>query len=85
MSFFLSLSHDLSRLHTYEPERYVVAMKWMKDVYIAQNVCLPFDLTYEKDRKEKWEMQYGKMRYESLLLYRPTKANKYKSYQPSLF
>lgn len=83
--FSLSLTHDLSRLHTYEPERYVVAMKWMKDVYIAQNVCLPFDLAYEKERKEKWEMQYGKMRYESLLLYRPTKANKYKSYQPSLF
>ncbi|MCC2831858.1 phosphoadenosine phosphosulfate reductase family protein [[Clostridium] innocuum] len=83
--FSLHLADDLKKLNEYEPNRYMVAMNWMQDVYIAQNVCLPFDTMYEEKRKQKWEHLYGKMRYESLLLYRPKKANKYKSFQPSLF
>ena len=46
-------------------------MHWLKDVYIAQNVKLPFDEQYEKDREEKWNQSYTNMRNEMLLKYRP--------------
>ena len=45
-------------------------MFWLKDVYIAQNVVLPFDKEYEKERVEKWK-EYEPMRYEMLKKYRP--------------
>lgn len=47
-------------------------MYWLKDVYIAQNVELPFDEEYEKERKEKWDKDYYKMRLEMIEKYRPT-------------
>ena len=55
----------------YEPQKYKASMFWLKDVYIAQNVILPFDEEYEKERVEKWEKEYEPMRYEMLKKYRP--------------
>lgn len=54
----------------YEPQKYKASMFWLKDVYIAQNVILPFDEEYEKERLEKWK-EYEPMRYEMLKKYRP--------------
>jgi hypothetical protein len=34
-------------------------------------INLPFDLTYEKERKEKWKNEYEDMRIEMLEKYRP--------------
>ena len=46
-----NLTHDLAYLFDYEPNRYKAAMFWLKDVYIAQNVVLPFDPEYERERE----------------------------------
>ena len=43
---------------------------WLKDVYIAQNVILPFDEEYEKERIEKWK-ESEPMRYGMLKKHRP--------------
>lgn len=34
-----------------EPNRYKATMYWLKDVYIAQNLSLPFDEAYERERE----------------------------------
>ena len=57
---------------------YKYAMATMKDVYIAQNIELPFASDYEFERKQKWLTTYDKQRYEMILKYRPEKAKKYK-------
>ena len=44
-------------------------MHWLKDVYIAQNVLLPFDEAYERERE--WRLRYEPMRQEMLRKYRP--------------
>lgn len=77
------LKNDLETLSTYEPLRYKAAMHWLKDVYIAQNVQLPFDTAYENERVEKWNNEYIDMRYEMIKKYRPGKEEKYG--QKSLF
>lgn len=46
-----TVAHDLKYLHDYEPNRYKAAMYWLKDVYIAQNVPLYFDQSYERERE----------------------------------
>lgn len=46
-------------------------MHWLKDVYIAQNVILPFDEAYERERKRAWRELYEPMRQEMLRKYRP--------------
>ncbi|MCR0181015.1 hypothetical protein MKC69_21795, partial [[Clostridium] innocuum] len=61
------------------------AMYWLKDVYIAQGVSLPFDPVYEAERLKKWNDMYYKMRYEMLLKYRPLSAKKYENEQQCLF
>lgn len=66
-----ALPTDLQYLHDYEPNRYKAAMHWMKDVYIAQNVILPFDEEYEKEREKTWREVYEPMRQEMLRKYRP--------------
>lgn len=48
--FAKDLEHDLKTLHDFEPNRYKGAMHFLKDVYIAQNVKLPFDKKYERER-----------------------------------
>lgn len=72
------LKNDLEVLYKYEPNRYKAAMHWLEDVYIAQNIILPFDSLYEERRIEKWDDEYSAMRYEMLQKYRPKKANRFR-------
>ena len=65
------IAHDLEYLHEHEPNRYKAAMHWLKDVYIAQGVRLPFDTCYERDRETAWKEKYEPMRQEMLRKYRP--------------
>lgn len=69
--FARELKDNLKVLWDYEPNRYKASMVFLKDVYIAQNVELPFDEQYEKERKEKWRKDYKQMRNEMLIKYRP--------------
>ena len=69
--FAQEIAQNLEVLYKHEPNRYKASMYWLKDVYIAQNVILPFDEQYEKERKEKWDKDYALMREEMLLKYRP--------------
>lgn len=66
-----NLLHDLQYLHDHEPNRYKASMHWLKDVYIAQNVKLPFDEAYERERERTWSEVYEPMRQEMLRKYRP--------------
>lgn len=83
--YSLQLRDKLVKLHKYEPLRYKAAMHWLKDVYIAQGVSLPFDAEYEAERIKKWNDIYSQLRYEMLLKYRPLSAIKYENEQQSLF
>lgn len=83
--YSLQLRDNLVKLHKYEPLRYKAAMHWLKDVYIAQDVILPFDAEYETERIKKWKDVYSQMRYEMLLKYRPLSAKKYENEQQCLF
>lgn len=49
--FGREVAQDLRYLYNHEPNRYKAAMHWLKDVYIAQNVVLPFDEAYERERE----------------------------------
>lgn len=69
--YALNIAKDLEVLWNYEPQRYKASMFFLKDVYIAQNVQLPFDEEYEKERNKKWNEVYKNMRNEMLLKYRP--------------
>lgn len=69
--FSKNLDDELRVVKEFEPKRYKACMFWLKDVYIAQNVVLPFDEEYEKERKEKWDKDYHRMRYEMLKKLRP--------------
>lgn len=62
---------SLYYLYYHEPNRYKAAMHWLKDVYIAQNVVLPFDETYERERERTWKELYEPMRQDMLRKYRP--------------
>lgn len=75
--FSLQLKENLYKLYVYEPNRYKASMHWLKDVYIAQNVKLPFDEEYEKERVQKWDKDYTQMRIESINKYRPKKSEKW--------
>lgn len=83
--FSLQIDKNLHKLYEYEPNRYKASMTWMKDVYIAQNVILPFDEEYERERKTKWNQEYEQMRYEMLVKYRPDKAVKLEAKQMNVF
>lgn len=65
------LHKDLRYLYDHEPNRYKAAMHWLKDVYIAQDVRLPFDEAYERERERTWRELYEPMRQEMLRKYRP--------------
>lgn len=69
--FSQNLPSDLKYLYDHEPNRYRAAMHWLKDVYIAQNVMLPFDEAYEREREREWRDKYEPMRQEMLRKYRP--------------
>lgn len=45
------ITMNLEYLYYHEPNRYKASMHWLKDVYIAQNVVLPFDKAYERERE----------------------------------
>lgn len=62
---------DLEYLFYHEPNRYKASMYWLKDVYIAQGVSLPFDEAYERERERMWHEKYEPMRQEMLRKYRP--------------
>lgn len=79
------LTQSLKLLYDFEPLRYQAAMHWLKDVYIAQDVQLPFDPDYECERRKKWEEMYGKMRYEMIKKYRPEKLRRWDHQQCELF
>lgn len=69
--FALDVDNSLRYLFFNEPNRYKASMYWLKDVYIAQNVVLPFDEDYERERKREWMLRYEPMRQEMLRKYRP--------------
>lgn len=69
--YSMNVDHDLEYLYFHEPNRYKAAMHWLKDVYIAQNVKLPFDPGYEDEREKMWQNVYEPMRQEMLRKYRP--------------
>lgn len=69
--FALDVDKSLDYLYHHEPNRYKAAMHWLKDVYIAQNVELPFDDSYEREREQMWHDIYRPMRIEMLEKYRP--------------
>lgn len=79
------LQSDLKYLYEYEPNRYKAAMHWLKDVYIAQNVILPFDEAYENERLKMWQNVYEPMRQEMLRKYRPNSKLIKEDEQLSLF
>lgn len=65
------LAGSLEYLYYHEPNRYKASMHWLKDVYIAQDVRLPFDQAYEAEREREWRTKYEPMRQEMLRKYRP--------------
>ena len=69
--FAKDIGNNLEYLFNHEPNRYKAMMFWLKDVYIAQNVKLPFDPNYERERERKWAEEYEPMRQEMLRKYRP--------------
>lgn len=69
--YALDVDKNLKYLFYHEPNRYKAAMHWLKDVYIAQNVVLPFDEDYEREREREWRTRYEPMRQEMLRKYRP--------------
>lgn len=42
---------EIRYLYDNEPNRYKATMYWLKDVYIAQDLSLPFDKAYERERE----------------------------------
>ena len=83
--YSLRIANDLRYLHDNEPQRYMAAMHWLMDVYIAQNVKLPFDMEYEKERVDTWKWKYEPMRQEMLRKYRPNSRLIKDSDQLSIF
>jgi hypothetical protein len=83
--FSRCVDHDLKYLYYHEPNKYKAAMHWLKDVYIAQNVILPFDKDYEKERERMWKETYEPMRQEMLRKYRPNSRRIKEADQLSLF
>lgn len=83
--FALELPQNLEYLYKHEPNRYKAIMHWLKDVYIAQNVSLPFDQAYEREREREWRNVYEPMRQEMLRKYRPDSRRIKDSEQLSLF
>ena len=65
------IEQQLEYLWNNEPNKYKASMYWLKDVYIAQNVILPFDSGYEPERAKTWHDKYQQMRREMLEKYRP--------------
>lgn len=69
--YAMDVAKNLEYLYSHEPNRYKASMHWLKDVYIAQDVKLPFDPNYEEERIRTWQNYYEPMRQEMLQKYRP--------------
>lgn len=69
--YAMDIAKNLEYLYSHEPNRYKASMHWLKDVYIAQDVKLPFDTNYEEERIRTWQNYYEPMRQEMLRKYRP--------------
>lgn len=65
-----NIAERMRILKEYEPNRYKASLFYMKDVYIAQGVQLPFDPEYMREYEAAWQ-NYEVMRYEMLKKYRP--------------
>lgn len=76
---------ELEYLFYHEPNRYKASMHWLKDVYIAQDVRLPFDEAYEREREREWRLRYEPMRQEMLRKYRPNSRLLKESEQATIF
>ena len=83
--FARNVRNDLEYMFFHEPNRYKASMHWLKDVYIAQNVRLPFDEAYERERERTWATKYEPMRQEMLRKYRPDSRMIKDSQQLSIF
>lgn len=83
--FAKRIEYNLKYLYEHEPNRYKAAMHWLQDVYIAQNVVLPFDEAYERERVRMWRTTYEPMRQEMLRKYRPNSRLIKQAEQLSLF
>ncbi len=83
--YSMNVDKSLEYLFYHEPNRYKASMHWLKDVYIAQNVVLPFDEAYERERERTWHMIYEPMRQEMLRKYRPNSRLIKESDQISIF
>ena len=68
--YSMDIKYNLETLYKYEPNKYKASMFFLKDVYIAQNVKLPFDKEYEEERLKIWDEKYHKMRFEMIDKYR---------------
>lgn len=79
------IDRDLKYLFDNEPNRYRAAMHWLKDVYIAQGVKLPFDESYEREREREWRDKYEPMRQEMLRKYRPNSRLIKEDHQMDIF
>lgn len=64
------IQHDLEVTCQYEPKKYRAALGFLKDVYIAQGVELPFDEEYMAEFRKTFP-KYEAMRAEMLRKYRP--------------
>lgn len=68
--FKQKLAEELAITHQYEPKKYKAALGFLKDVYIAQGVELPFDDAYMAEFRKTFP-KYEAMRAEMLRKYRP--------------
>ena len=83
--YALDVTANLEYLFYHEPNRYKASMHWLKDVYIAQDVRLPFDEAYEREREREWRLRYEPMRQEMLRKYRPNSRLLKEAEQTSIF
>lgn len=75
--FSQDLEFNLKLLYDHDRPRYKAIMFYLKDVYIAQNVDLPFDRAYQNERRNKWQYFYSDLRYRMTSQYRDS-SHEYK-------
>lgn len=68
--FDREIEERMEILKRFEPSKYKASLFFMKDVYIAQGVKLPFNKEYTAEYDEAWK-DYELMRLEMLKIWRP--------------
>lgn len=81
--FAKDIDKNLEVLFKFEPKKYKAVMNWLSDVYIQQEVILPFDPNY-MEKYYEMEPIIAARRYEMLLKYRPEIAHKWEKTQMKL-